>query len=75
MMLKFSSNPIRMAIELRYSQIRITIDVPIEPYSLLYCPKLFTYAENPSDVRMNNNVARIEPVEKNLKPVLLAGAK
>jgi hypothetical protein len=36
---------------------------------------LFTYAENPSDVRMNNNVARVEPGEKNLKPVLLAGAK
>jgi hypothetical protein len=52
---------------LRYSHISMTITVPIEPYSLLYGPKLFTKAENPSEVKMNSRVARVDPAEKNLK--------
>ena len=73
--LAFNSNPIKIEIELKYSHIRTTISEPIDPYNLLNLPKLFTKYDTPTEDKINNNVATIEPTEKNLQFFRLAGAK
>jgi hypothetical protein len=74
-MLAFSSKPRISAIELKYNHNKITIIVPMEPYNLLYNPKLFTKYENPSEVKRARNVAIVEPGEINFHCDLFAGAK
>jgi len=74
-MLAFNSNPRIRAKELKYNHNNITINVPIEPYNLLYCPKLFTKYEKPSEVKSANMVARVDPAEINFHSDFFAGAK
>jgi hypothetical protein len=60
--------------ELKYNHNKTTIIVPIEPYNLLYCPKLFTKYEKPSEVKSAKKVARVDPAEINFHCVFFAGA-
>ena len=61
--------------ELKYNHNKTTIIVPMEPYNLLYCPKLFTKYENPSEDKSANIVASVEPTDINFHFDLFAGAK
>jgi hypothetical protein len=74
-MLALSSNPIIRTRALKYIQAIKANMLPIEPYKVLYCPKLFTKYENPIEVNSISNVATIDPSEINVNFVRLAGAQ
>ena len=53
----------------------MTISVPIDPYNLLYFPKLLTKKANPIEVSKDKMVATTAPVVMMLLLFLFAGAK
>ena len=74
LMLRFISKPISTTIELRKIIIIITIIVPIDPYRILYLPKLFTKAVKPMVTRMDRKVAITEPGETRFHRLVVEGA-
>jgi hypothetical protein len=52
----------------------ITIIVPIDPYRILYLPKLLTNAVKPMVTRMDRNVAITEPGETRFHRFVVDGA-
>lgn len=73
-MLRLISKPTITTIEFKKIMIIITMTVPIEPYKILYLPKLFTKTVNPIVTRMLKKVAMVVPGEASFHLVVVEGA-
>jgi hypothetical protein len=73
-MLRLNSKPIRTTSELRKIITITTIILPIEPYKILYLPKLFTKAEKAIVAIILNRVAVIAPGETSFHLFVVDGA-
>ena len=73
-MLRLNSKPIRTTSELRKIIIITIITLPIDPYKILYRPKLFTKAENAIVAIILNAVAITAPGETSFHLSFIDGA-
>ena len=74
LMLTFNSNPIKIARELIKIIAMMTMMVPMDPYSTLYLPKLFTKTENKREDKIHRKVVAMVPGEFNFHLCFTEGA-
>jgi hypothetical protein len=73
-MLTLNSKPINTTREFKNIMIIITMTLPMDPYKILYRPKLLTKAEKAKVARMLNSVAMTVPGETSFHLFFVEGA-